>query len=212
MMKRWLSFQYVREIVMVIAVMAVISYVLHVFLGTLAYPGYDALSQPVSDLTASGAPSESVARLYSNLYGILTSVVSLILLFQLKKVKHIGIRIGILLISIMYLVSAIGYGLFPLDENSSQMSFQNMMHIVVTIAVVLLTITSLIVFMIAFIKLKYRGFFLVTCLTFILMMSGAILTGVVNEAYLGLFERFSVFSAVLFHLMVPYLFLKHHEI
>ncbi len=109
----------------------------------------------------------------------------------------------------MYLVSAIGYGVFPLDENTSQMNFQNLMHIIVTMLVVLLTIVSLILFMIAFIKLKYRNFLIITCLTFIFMLGGAIFTNVMDKAYLGLFERFSVFSAVLFHLVVPYLFIKH---
>ncbi len=88
MKKRWISYQYIREIIMVMAVMAVIAYFLHVILGTLAYPDYDTLRQPVSDLTACGAPSEHVARLYSNLYGLLTSLVSIMVLIQLRNVKN----------------------------------------------------------------------------------------------------------------------------
>lgn len=204
-----MTFKYVKTLIMAIAVFAVISYFLHIIFGTLAYPGYDWLSQPVSDLTAEGAPSMSVARRYSNLYGILTSMVSIFILIQQKKIKNHKLRLGSIFISMMYLLSAIGYALFPLDEVGSQMSFQNIMHIVVTIGVVFLTIVALMILMLAFKELKLYSWFIITLTAFLLMMSGAMLTNLASVAYLGLFERFSVFSAVIYHLVIPYLQQKY---
>ena len=55
-------------------ILAAVFYFLHVYYGIQNYPGYDSLSQAVSDLTAIDAPSYVVASRFSALYSILTVI------------------------------------------------------------------------------------------------------------------------------------------
>ncbi len=193
-MEKKLQKESLSKFVLVLGVLGIISYFLHVILGTLNYPGYDSLSQAVSDLTSEELPSKEIARLYSTFYGLFSSLVSVILIYLYKNEKIISLKVGMYLISIMYLVSAIGYALFPLSDNS----FQNLMHIVVTILVVLLTVISLIMLMIAFKKIKAKNYFYLTLLSFFGLMGGAISLNVVSPNLFGIAERFSVFTFVIY--------------
>ena len=71
------------------------------------------------------------------------------------------------------------------------------MHIVVTAAVVILSIVSLGCLIIAGIKKGgIRGIGIWAAVAFIMMMVGAIGKGAVPPQYFGIVERFSVFAAV----------------
>ena len=198
-------------IVFVIAVMAIISYFLHVILGIINYPGYNSLSQALSDLTSDTAPSKDIARLFSSIYGILSSLVSIGLMISFFKEKKRLLKLGINLLSIMYLVSAIGYALFPLSSSTDMSDIQNVMHMVVTIVVVLLTITSLIVLMIAFYRNHHFNFYSITLIGFLLLMCGSVLTGIVPKAYFGLAERISVYTVVLYLGFISYYSYHYHK-
>lgn len=181
-------------VILMFSGLAIIFYFIHVILGTINYPGYDSLAQAVSDLTSDDSPSKMIARFFSTLYGLFSSLTAVGLIYVHRRTKVKSLKLGIYLLSCMYIISAIGYGLFPLSDNN----FQNVMHIIVTIIVVLLTIASLILLMIAFKKIDKIVYFYLTLLSFILLMAGAISTNFVPEAYFGLTERFSVFTVVIY--------------
>lgn len=181
-------------------ILAVVFYVLHDVIGSLNYPGYDWLSQAVSDLTAASAPSRLIAGGLSAVYGTLSVLAwVLITLFFIDKVNK-TFRIGIYLFTIMSIISAIGYSLFPLSEAGLPTTFQDIMHIyVVTISVVLLSIISLIFLGIGANRSQQHRFVgIAAIVTLVFMMMGAIGSMAVPASIFGLFERFSTYAAVMF--------------
>lgn len=188
--------QRLRIAVVAMACGAIVAYALHVLLGTLAYPGYDSMAQAVSDLTSDDAPSRHVARLFSSLYGLFSSLVAIGLIVLFRRDRRRMLRAGVTLLSVMYVVSAIGYALFPLPDATRMSSVQGIMHLVVTAVVVLLTIVAMIVLLIAFWRLRKMVGFALTLVTFLMLLLGAGLMNVVDRAYFGLAERFSVYSVV----------------
>ena len=106
-------------------------------------------------------------------------------------------------------VSAVGYRMFPLaDGGKDIVSFQEVMHIAVTVAVVLLSIASLIILIVAGCRDKRtRGIAVWAAVAFGMMLTGSIGTGVAPPEYFGIAERFSVFAAVGFNAVLGwYLF------
>ena len=116
---------------------------------------------------------------------------------------------GIYLFMAMNWVSAVGYGMFPLTDSGKEIvSFQEIMHMAVTAAVVLLSIASLVCLIIAGFREKtVRGIGLWASVALALMMVGSIGTGIVPPEYFGIAERFSVFAAAGFNAVLGmYLF------
>lgn len=99
----------------------------------------------------------------------------------------------------------------PLSDSGKAIdTFQDIMHVyVVTVGVVLLSIVSLVLIILAGIKSKdIRTISIWAGITFIMMLIGAIGTGIVPSKYFGIVERFSVFSVAIFNAILGiYLFL-----
>ena len=95
--------------------------------------------------------------------------------------------------------------MFPLSEAGKEIhGFQNFMHVyVVTVAVVLTSIVSLVLIIIGgFREAKNKTIAIWAAVALSLMFIGAIGTGVVPKQYFGIVERFSVFSAVGFNMIL----------
>ena len=93
-------------------------------------------------------------------------------------------------------VSAVGFGMFPLSDSGYAGTFQDQMHILSTVIVVLLSIISLILIIVAGIKnrsCRFYGIFAGIALG--MMMIGAFGMNIVPKEYFGVVERFSVFAA-----------------
>lgn len=87
--------------------------------------------------------------------------------------------------------------MFPLSDSGYAGTFQDRMHIYSTIVVVLLSIISLVLIMIAGIKDKeYRLYGVFAGIAFGMMLVGAMGMNIVSKEYFGIVERFSVFAAV----------------
>lgn len=181
-------------------VLAAVFYFLHVYYGAQNYPNYSHLSQAVSDLTATDAPSFLIASRFSALYSIFSIIGSTTLCLIVSNQVNKTFRLGIVLYAVMNGVSGIGYTLFPLSGKGFQGTFQDIMHFyVVTIAVVLLSIVSLLLIFIG--GRRHKGTKLIAILglvALLFMFVGSIGTGAAPEAYFGLFERLSVFSVVIY--------------
>ena len=97
-------------------------------------------------------------------------------------------------------VSAVGYAAFPLPASGRPQGFQGTMHLVITAAVVLMSIASLML-------IFYGGCRKKACLflgrwamiALVCMMLGALGTNILPAAYFGIPERFSVFAATGFN-------------
>ena len=192
-------------------IVALLSYAAAVIFAPLVYPGYNWMVQAVSDLSAEAAPSRHLWNQLAAPYNIcgVVCVTSVALFVSQNQVSFRLFRVGIYLFTAMNWVSAVGYGMFPLTDSGKEIvSFQEIMHMAVTAAVVLLSIASLICLIVAGCREKsVRGIGLWAAVALALMMVGSIGTGIVPPEYFGIAERFSVFAAVGFNAVLGcYLF------
>ena len=182
-------------------ILSVIFYLLHDIVGAMNYPGYNWMSQAVSDLTATDAPSFIIASGFVTVYKILSCLCSAILCILVKNENKKTLRIGIYMFSIMNFISAIGYALFPLSSSGFDGSIQSIMHVyVITTVVVLLSIISLIIITVGSLKgeNKYKLLGILAIISLILMFIGAVGSQNVSKEIFGIVERFSTYSAVIF--------------
>lgn len=163
----------------------------------LAYPGYRWMEQAVSDLSAVSAPSRMSWTQLSALYEICGIVsVTLVCIYVNENLQNKCLRVGIYLFTIMSWISAVVYRMFPLTDAGYLGGFQNAMHLVVTVLVVLSSIASLIVIMIGGYRWRrYVSLANWALVALLMMFVGAIGTNVVSKEYFGIVERFSVLAA-----------------
>lgn len=177
----------------------ILLYFAHVFIGGALWQGYNPITQTISELTGTGAPNASFLRVLTTAYGIFVVFYSFFMYFTFKNWQLNKIaRIGAILLIIMELTSLIGYGLFPLDMNKSMARFQNLMHIVVTVVVVVTTLGSVYCIAIGLKKSpghKMFGAFILICAV-IITVAGLMtpVTMANNFPMAGLVERINIFT------------------
>jgi hypothetical membrane protein len=182
-----------------LGLVSLLSYTAAVLFSPLAYPGYDWMAQAVSDLCADNAPSRVLWNQLAALYtpcGVVCC--TMVCIFVSEKLTGV-LRTGISLFAVMNWVSAVGYAMFPLAAAGTPEGLQNTMHLIVTAAVVLLSIVSLIVIIIGGLRGGYRSLAAWAALALLLMVAGAVGTNLVPAKYFGIPERFSVFAAAGFN-------------
>ena len=179
-----------------LGVAAFLSYTAAVVFSPLAYPGYDWMAQAVSDLSAANAPSLRLWNQLSSLYNVCTLVCAMMVCIGIQGKKNRFLRVGIYLFTIMEWVSAVGFGMFPLSDSGYAGTFQDKMHIFSTAIVVILSIVSLVLIIIAGAKDKSsRSYGIFAAIALGMMMVGAMGMNIVPKNYFGIVERFSVFAA-----------------
>lgn len=177
-------------------VVALLSYTAAVVFSPLAYPDYDWMAQAVSDLSAANAPSLRLWNQLSCLYNVCTLVCAMMVCAGIQGRKTKLLRVGVYLFTLMDWVSAVGFGMFPLSDSGYAGTFQDQMHIFSTVVVVLLSIVSLILIIIAGVKDKgCRSYGIFAGIALLMMMVGAFGMNIVPKEYFGVVERFSVFAA-----------------
>ena len=177
---------------------SLVFYILHDYIGGLYYPGYDRMSQAVSDLTALDAPSYAISRSYSSIYGIFCIACCLLLCLAFGK-AHKLLKLGVICCTVMQLVSAVGYSLFPLTGSGYDGSTGSFIHVyVLTVAVVALSILSLVLIAIGSFKDRLKLLGILAIIALACMFFGAAGSGSIAHEYFGIVERFSTYSAVAF--------------
>ncbi|MDP2235587.1 MAG: DUF998 domain-containing protein [Bacteroidales bacterium] len=130
-----------RTILLSSGMLAVVIYLLHILIGGYLWKTYSHLQQPISDLTATGAPNRFLLLLFTNIYGALALIFAVSFTFfegnEHRKLVFWG---GISFI-ILHLVS-ISYSFFPQDLPGAEPSFAGMMHLAVTFVIVPFTILT----------------------------------------------------------------------
>jgi hypothetical membrane protein len=187
------------ELFSLFGVIGIFFYFLHVLLGSFFYEGYNPMAQAISDLTASNSPSKNIARPFSFFYGIFTVIFSICFFVYFKQKINRYVTFGAGFFCLMTIVSFFGYTFFPLAESGYAGTLQDIMHMAVTVAVVLLTIISLILFVIGFFRtqnLKYLG--IISLCTFLLLLTGAMLLNIFPSELFGIAERINVYSIVIY--------------
>ncbi len=184
----------------ILGVVSFLSYTAAVVFSPRAYPGYDWMAQAVSDLSAANAPSLALWNQLSALYNVCEVVCATVVCIGIQGQKTKLFRSGIYLFAVMEWISAVGYRMFPLSDSGYAGAFQDVMHMVVTALVVLLSIVSLSVILAAGIKSKdCRSYGVCAAIALGMMLVGAMGMKIVPVDYFGVVERFSVFSATGFN-------------
>ena len=177
-----------------------LSYAAAVIFAPLAYPDYNWMAQAVSDLSAADAPSLALWNQLSALYNACEVVCVTVVCIGMQGRKTRLLRTGIYLFAVMEWISAIGYRMFPLSTGGYAGTFQDVMHMFVTALVVLLSIVSLTVIIIAGAKERvFRSYGVCAAVALGMMLVGAVGMKLVPAAYFGVVERFSVFAATGFN-------------
>lgn len=196
-----------------LGVVSFLSYMAAVIFAPLAYPGYDWMAQAVSDLSAANAPSLTLWNQLSSLYNAceLPCVMMVCVGIQGQKTKLL--RVGIYLFAAMEWVSAVGFRMFPLSDSGYAGAWQDQMHLITTALVVTLSITSLLVIIIAGAKERScRSYGVCAGIALAMMLVGALGMRLVPAAYFGVVERFSVFAATGFNAALGlHLFFEKNE-
>ncbi len=183
-----------------LGIVSFLSYTAAVAFAPLAYPGYNWMAQAVSDLSAANAPSLTVWNQLSALYNVCEVVCVTVVCIGMGGQKTKLLRSGVYLFAVMEWISAVGYRMFPLSDSGYAGTFQDGMHMVVTALVVLLSIVSLTIIIVAGIKSKNcRSYGMCAGIALGMMLVGAIGMKLVPDDYFGVVERFSVFAATGFN-------------
>lgn len=181
-------------------VVSFVSYAVAVIFSPLAYPGYDWLSQAVSDLSAASSPSLALWNSLTAFYNVCETLCVTVVCLGIRSKKNKLLRVGVYIFAVMEWVSAVGYRAFPLSESGYAGAFQDIMHMVITAVVVLLSIASLTIIVIAGTKDKScRSYGICALVALLMMLTGALGMKIVPAAYFGIVERFSVFAATGFN-------------
>lgn len=183
-----------------LGIVSFLSYTAAVVFSPLAYPGYNWMAQAVSDLSAADAPSLALWNQLSALYNVCEVVCATVVCIGMQGRKTKLLRTGIYMFTVMEWISAVGYRMFPLSSSGYAGVFQDIMHMVITAAVVLLSIISLVLIIIAGIKNKScRSYWICAGIALFMMLVGAMGMKIVPADYFGIIERFSVFAATGFN-------------
>ncbi len=190
---------------------ALISYAAAAYFCRGAFPGYNWMESAVSDLSAGTAPSRQLWDRLSAVYsaGSVVCATCVAIYVSEKKISSRMFRVGIYLFTVMNWISKIGYSIFALDDAGKQISsFQEVMHMIVTAFVVILSIASLVLLIIAGVRNKeVRGIGIWAAIFFAMMLMGPIGMQVFPPQYFGIAERFSIYSAIGFNAVLGvYLF------
>lgn len=179
---------------------SLLSYAAAVVFSPLAYPGYDPLAQAVSDLSAANAPSLALWNRLSSLYNVCEVMCVMMVCVGIAGVGTRLLRAGIYTFAAMEWISAVGYRSFPLSDSGYAGTFQDVMHMVVTALVVVLSIVSLTLVIIAGARdAGCRSYGICAAVALCMMLVGALGMKLVPAAYFGVVERFSVFAATGFN-------------
>ena len=182
-----------------LGVVSFLSYTAAVVFAPLAYPGYNWMAQAVSDLSAANAPSLALWNQLSALYNACEVVCATVVCIGIQGEKTKLLRSGIYLFAIMEWISAVGYRMFPLSDSGYAGAFQDVMHMVTT-ALVLLSIVSLTMIIVAGAKSKNcRSYGVCAAAALAMMLVGAMGMRIIPAEYFGVVERFSVFAATGFN-------------
>lgn len=183
-----------------LGIISLLSYTAAVVFAPTAYPGYEWLSQAVSDLSAETAPSKTLWNQLSALYMPCGIVCCSVACIAVGGKYNRMLRLGVYLFTLMNWITAVGYTMFPLTDAGTPDGFQNRMHLIVTGMVVALSVVSLVLIICGgYIQRGCRSLGLWAGMALVLMLLGAMGVNLLPKKYFGLAERFSTFAAVSFN-------------
>lgn len=179
----------------ILGLVSVAAYVLHVVLGGFLWKGYDHLQQSISSLTGVDGPNRDLLNNILLFYAIPGILFGLSAYIYMRSFAPKIAQVGMLLYLIMQAISY-AYKFFPEDAQGVAMTFSGTMHIVITYAIVPLTILAPIFIGVGFRKLadfKKFGVFCIFAGIFIIAAGGTTTVIFANQLqFFGLAERINI--------------------
>lgn len=204
--------RHLKTILLSSGMLSVLVYLLHVLLGGYLWKSYSHLQQPISDLTATGAPNRFLLLLLTNIYGVLALIFAVsFTVFESRK-RHKLVLWGGISFIILHLVS-ISYSFFPQDLPGAEPTFTGVMHLVVTVMIVPFTILTPLLIGFGLKKEKASktlGIFSLICAILIVIFGG--LAGFFftkGLPYFGLIERINIGTLQIWTFVMSYKLLKN---
>ena len=202
----------IQRILSSLGMVAVIFYLIHVFLGQILDKAYNPITTDISSLTAVGAPNSELLTIFTTIYGICLAIFAVYMFSKSFKEYHKVTTIGYGFLLMMAILSLVGFYFFPLTSDKTVLNFQNTMHIAITGITVLLTILYLSLVSYGYLKkeqLKNIG--IISLIAIILILLFGVLNPIsiaLSLNILGLTERAVIFSleAYIFFLSFIYTF------
>jgi len=185
------------DFLMLSGMLAIVFYLLHVIIGGIKWKGYSHLQQPISDLTATGAPNRELMLKLTTMYGLLALIFAVSFTI-LKSGEHLSLVFwGGVSFIVLHLVSIL-YPLFPQDLPGARVTFRGRMHILITALIVPFTILTPFLVGFGFIsEPQWHTFGVYSIVTGILILVFGGTTAVFYAKklpYFGLFERLNIGS------------------
>lgn len=184
-----------KRILLLSGALAALAYTAHVVVGGLLWDGYRHLMQPISDLTATGAPDRAPLGIILYAYSLFALVFGVV---AFARFRGLGFKMavwGMALYIAMQLVS-LSYSFFPEDLPGGTVTFLGTMHLVVTGIIVPFTIGAPIVTGLGIRKaagLARAGWFSLACGILIFFAGAAsALFFALKLPYFGLVERINI--------------------
>lgn len=197
-----------------LGMLGVLAYVLHVMLGGVLWKGYSHLMQPISDLTASGAPDRALLGYILNVYAVCMIIFGISAFMYIRRYNSKVANVGIGMFTIMQLISA-SYGFFPEDLKGNPLTFLGLMHYVVTAAIVPLTILSPLLVGIGFRKIPqfkvYSMYSILTSIVIFLAGGISVIIAVNSLHYFGLVERINIGTLELWIFVMSFRFFTEKD-
>lgn len=191
-----------------LGLLSTLFYVIHVILGGILWKGYNHIVQPVSDLTAAGAPNRDLILVFTTLYSICGLLFSAGAFLYWRKSKIRFISISMVLYVLMAMIS-LSYSFFPQDMPGTAMTFRGVMHIAVTGLIVPVAILYPLFAGLGFRKLQgYKKFSIYSIVTSmaIFVSGGTSVIFIANKVpFFGLVERINLGSIQLWTVVLAIL-------
>jgi heme A synthase len=186
-------------------------YFITLFIGQILRDDYNWVTTDISSLTAKGAPNAGLLSVLFGISSILVIIFFLGMLIRTKESKYNKItRLGYILFFILMNISFFGYLLFPLEGDKTQMTFNNLMHIIATIAIVVLTLCSMFVLAYGYLKKEKMKIIGELTLGFAVAITIFGLLNVIgisnNWNILGITERLNIFTLEIYIFLLSYLY------
>jgi len=184
----------------ILGIIASLFYIIPTIVGGLLRPGYNHITNSVSDLLASGAPNKIALMIPFTIYPILLSIFGFGL-FAILRSKPLPFSstnglIGFILIGAsMGILGILTMTIFPQDPHGAPMTTPGLMHLILVGIQAISAMAAILLIGLWFRSNGFTGYFIYS----IISLAVLLITGIISmigatqgSQYLGLFERLNV--------------------
>ena len=196
------------KLLMPLGMIGAVAYMLHALIGPALWREYNSMVTDLSTLTADNSPIAGQMRVFTYTNGICLVLFSLGVCARGRSEYHAATRAGYWIFLFMALVSTVGYAFYPLMGDKKVMIFQNRMHLVVTIVVMLSTLAALYVLSYGYFRKERRALpgWLSLMTALIMTVFGALsMVMMAGGSIFGLMQRISIYTLQGYVFMLSFL-------